>query len=208
MPMLRGDMRAPIRVLVVDDAPALAGWLEGLLPEATGVLVRGPVTDARAAREVRAGRVDLVVVGLTKDGSRTRTVVSKLCQDHDARVLVVPSSSADDVPAALAAGALGVLPDGDAQIVLDAVRRAISGELVLPVEDLSTLVRGIQPPAQTGLERLTEREGEVLALFAEGLGRGRDSARDQHRDRPEPREERAGEARRAFQGGGCAPGPA
>jgi DNA-binding NarL/FixJ family response regulator len=171
-------MRAPIQILVVDDHPAFAQRLQYLLPEAAGVLVRGPVPDAaRAAAEVGAGRADLVLVGLTGDPSRTRTVVAPLCKDHDAKVLVVPSSSVDDVPAALVAGACGVLPDGEAQVVLDAARRAVSGELVLPVDDLSTLVRGIRHPAPPGLDRLTDREREVLHLLAEGLGTGEVASR-------------------------------
>jgi DNA-binding NarL/FixJ family response regulator len=159
-------MRAPIDVLVVDDDDHLARRLDRLLPSA-GVRIRGAVPGPdEALGELRNDRADVVVVGLSDDRARSRTI--SLCREHEAPVLVA-SSATEELPAAIALGACGVLPDGDAASLLDALRRATAGELVLPVDRLSFLVDGIRPSA-VGLGRLTHRERQVVSLFAEGLG--------------------------------------
>ena len=91
------------------------------------------------------------------------------------RVLASTMEGGRDIAAgALAAGACGVLPpERDASSLIDAFRRALAGELVLPAADLPTLVdrlrdagpgpRGRRPSSLTG------RENEILRLLAEGV---------------------------------------
>ena len=75
---------------------------------------------------------------------------------------------------ALVAGACGVLPTdlGPASLA-DAFRRALAGELVLPVDELPTLVDRLRETRlrrlqDAGLATLTERERQVLAALSAG----------------------------------------
>jgi DNA-binding NarL/FixJ family response regulator len=75
---------------------------------------------------------------------------------------------------ALAAGACGVVPtQRDATSLIDALRRACAGELVLPADELPNLVERMHA-ARAGagggrlLATLTARERQVLTALAEG----------------------------------------
>lgn len=155
--------------MVVEDSSALTRRLSDALGASAGVRVRGPVADLREAERQLDEPADVVVVGLGRDDGRDRTIVAGLCERWDVPVLVAPSSPVDDVTAALAAGACGVLSGTDGSTIADAFRRAVSGELVLPVAELSSIVDAIRPPASKALARLTEREREILRSFADGL---------------------------------------
>jgi len=164
--------------MVVDDSSALTRRLSGTLGADSGVRLQGPMADlSQAVRQLGADAdVDVVVVGLGRSDGDGRAIVSGLCERYDTPVLVAPSSPVDDITTALAAGACGVLAGTDRSALIDALRRAISGELVLPVEELSSLVDTIRPSATGALARLTEREREILHLFADGLATGEVSA--------------------------------
>ena len=163
-------MGTAIRVAVVDESSVLTRRLADTLGTGVGVRVRGPIADlAQAERALDTdGVVDVLVVGLGRDDGADRSIVSGLCERYDTPVLVVPSSPEDDITAALAAGACGVLAGTDRLEIVDSLRRAISGELVLPAEELSSLVATIRPSVADSLARLTDREREILHLFADG----------------------------------------
>ena len=79
------------------------------------------------------------------------------------------------VELALAAGACGVLPSElGASSLLDAFRRAIAGELVLPPDGVPVLMDRVRN-GRTGMVKiallatLTGREREVLACLAQGV---------------------------------------
>jgi DNA-binding NarL/FixJ family response regulator len=54
----------------------------------------------------------------------------------------------------------------DVAVVVDSLRRVVDGECVVDPTIVSTLLRRPRDPGP--LDRLTSREGEVLALMAEG----------------------------------------
>jgi two-component system nitrate/nitrite response regulator NarL len=74
---------------------------------------------------------------------------------------------------ALAAGACGYVPKTRAvDELMDVVRRAAAGELVMPERDLAAVVdqlRGSRPSSgELALRRLTPREAEILRSLASG----------------------------------------
>ena len=88
--------------------------------------------------------------------------------------------SADDSDAALfgavEAGASGYLHKGsNPELVVEAVRRVASGEMLIPAADLSRLISAKRSAARSAAERaraaaqFTERERELLLLMRDGL---------------------------------------
>ena len=165
-----------IRVLVVDDGPALAHGLMRALPPRGPVRVIGPVAEAaNALAIVREGRVHLVLVDLDRSDGRGAEFVGLFRDaDHHVRVMAATSHAGADIATlALAAGACGVLPPERDRSLVSVFQRAIAGELVLPAEDLPRLVDRLRT-ARTDrsgpqlLLTLTLREREILRALSEG----------------------------------------
>jgi DNA-binding NarL/FixJ family response regulator len=166
-----------IRVLVVDESPGLTQGLLLALPRRGPVRVLGPVVDATEAIEVLDKELaDIVVVDIDRDDGRGLEVLTAIRDGGNRRVLASTEAEGCDVAAgALAAGACGVLPSGrDAPSLIDAFRRALAGELVLPAADLPILIDRMRDPVELTdasgvLASLTAREAEILRLLAEGV---------------------------------------
>ena len=167
-------MRERIRVLVVAADPGLARVLVGAVPARGAVTVLGPVADAtEAVAALTDGHVDLVVVDLDRaDGSGIEAVSAVAAAGG--RVLAASERGGPEVAAnALSAGACGLLPAVRDRSLLDVFRRALAGELVLPDDDLSSLVdritaAGAGAAGADGLRSLTPREREILQTLAAG----------------------------------------
>jgi DNA-binding NarL/FixJ family response regulator len=137
----RGDARAVIRVMVVDDHPM---WREGVardlaergdLGERGFEVVATAVDGAAALRIVAAARPDVVLMDLhfgAKGPSGAETTRCLIESDPDLRVLVLSASGADaDVLAAIQAGASGYLmKSASLDELVDAVRRTAEGDAV------------------------------------------------------------------------------
>jgi NarL family two-component system response regulator YdfI len=69
----------------------------------------------------------------------------------------------------LRAGARGyLLKDTSRQVLFEAIRAASRGESLLPPVVLEKVVAHLAEPKPVKAEKLSEREGEVLVLLAEG----------------------------------------
>ena len=167
-----------IRVLVVDESPGLTQGLLLALPRSGPVCVLGPVQDdGEAVVALEQATADVVVVDIDRDDGRGLEVLAAVSDRDGARVLASTERDGTDVAAqALAAGACGLLPaERGAAVLIDAFRRAVAGELVLPAADLPSLVERLrelnpdQPPGSSALSTLTGREREILRLLADGI---------------------------------------
>ena len=175
MPMHVGTVQ-DIRVLVVDESPGLTQGLLLALPRSGPVCVLGPVQDdGEAVVALDLAAADLIVVDIDRDDGRGLEVLAAVSDREGARVLASTQRDGSEVAAeALAAGACGLLPtDRGAAVLIDAFRRALAGELVLPAADLPSLVKRLRElnPDQPGgaLSVLTVREREILRLLADGI---------------------------------------
>jgi DNA-binding NarL/FixJ family response regulator len=165
-----------IRVLVVDDRPGLTQDLLLALRRRPAVQIMGPVRDeSEALAAIEDDPFDLVLVALDRADERGVAIVAAVRAAADVRVMATTAHVASPlVELALAAGACGVLPlEREPAHVLAAFRRALAGELVLPVAELPTLVDRLwqaraRRTEHAMLSTLTGREREILCALADG----------------------------------------
>jgi len=154
----------PIRVLIVDDHPAVRRGLRNFLELSDDIDVVGEAVDGtEVAALVAATEPDVVLLDLMLPGLDGLGVLAALRDlGAAARVLVITSSTdrRSALPA-VRAGARGYLSkDVEPEALAAAVRSVHAGHLLLEPEVTGALLA--EPP------QLTAREGEVLALVADG----------------------------------------
>ncbi|WP_433378321.1 response regulator [Actinoplanes sp. CA-142083] len=155
----------PIRVLIVDDHPAVRRGLRTFLELADGLEVTGEAADGPTALEMIAETgPDVVLLDMMLPGLDGVEVLHELRRRELACRVLVVSSFADRMPAAIRAGARGYLSkDVDPGALVAAVRSVAAGHLLLDPSAADALLA----PTATG-ETLTARERDVLTLLAEG----------------------------------------
>ena len=169
-------MSAKIRILLADDHPVLRSGLEALLGLEDDVQVVGHAsTGEEAVDKARLLRPDVVVMDLAMpvmDGlEATRQIIA---QDLGTKVLVLTSQTEEEyLLQVLEAGGSGFVrkTSADADLV-NAIRTVARDEVFLYPSATRLLLRTYkearEPHAESPLEKLSEREREVLTLTAEG----------------------------------------
>ncbi|MFG1610838.1 response regulator [Actinoplanes sp. NPDC049265] len=170
-------------VLIVDDDALIRAGLRAILDASDGIDVVGEAGDgAEVVPAVVELRPDVVLMDVRMprlDGIQaTRLLHERL--DRPPRVLVVTTFENDEyVYEALRAGAGGfLLKRSRPEHIVEAVRVVARGESLLfpaAVRRLAAAYGSSQDPLP-GV-RLTDREGEVLRLMAEGLSNAEIAAR-------------------------------
>jgi len=160
-----GRGEAPIRVLIVDDHPAVRRGLRTFLELADGLEVVGEAADGPSALDlIAATGPDVVLLDMALPGMDGVEVLHELRhRSPECRVLVV-TSFPDRMPAAIRAGARGYLSkDVDPGALVAAVRSVAAGHLLLEPAAAAVLMA-----APSEGSTLTARERDVLLLLAEG----------------------------------------
>jgi len=166
-----------IRVLVVDDQAVVREGLARILDGEQDLDVVGQASDGAAAvRQAGALTPDVVLMDIRMpvlDGlAATRQVIGVR---PETRVVILTTFDLDEyVYEALRSGATGfVVKDAPAEDIVRAVRAAAAGDaLVSPgvtrrlIEQFSR-IRPLQ--RRQGIDRLTDRERDVLVAMARGL---------------------------------------
>lgn len=168
-----------ITVLLVDDHVLVAEGLAALLNSSQDLRVIGTAASgAEAIRLVPERRPDVIVMDAHLGNESGADIAIRLreYQPQVPIVFVSADESETAMIAAVRAGACAYLPKSRAAAdVADAVRRAHDGEMMIPASQLARLLARSHEMARDEAERrrllesLTVREGEVLALMAEGL---------------------------------------
>ena len=171
-----------IRVALVDDQPIVRAGLARILSPADGFDVVAECADGReAVDELPALHPDVVLMDIRMPVLDGIAATARLRDSEDPlAVLVLTTFGEDEVLwGAMEAGAAGfVLKDTSAEGLIAAVRAVAGGaawfDPVVAPRILADYRRRVAPAAREAarLERLTERELDVLRLIARGTTNG------------------------------------
>lgn len=169
-----------IRVVLVDDDELVRSGLAMIIDSADDIEVCAQASSGRDGIEaVRRHRPDVVLMDLRMPGMDGVEATTQLMAmpDIDARVVVVTTFDDDrHVLDALRAGASGyLLKRSRPTELLDGIRLVADGDGLLSPSVTRQLIERIadhhvpDPDDARSLDRLTEREREVLVRVAQGL---------------------------------------
>jgi DNA-binding NarL/FixJ family response regulator len=170
-----------IRVALVDDQAMVRQGLRMILESEPGITVVGEAADGRDALEmVPRARPAVVLMDVRMprlDGIEACRLLRDAADGELPYVLMLTTFDLEDyVYAALRAGASGfLLKDAPAEQLVAAVEVVARGDALLAPQITRLLIeevarrRAPDPTAVPGLDRLTEREVEVLRLMARGM---------------------------------------
>ncbi|MHB8573344.1 MAG: response regulator transcription factor [Candidatus Dormibacteria bacterium] len=168
-----------LRVLIVDDHPAMLEGLSRILQSEPDIQVAGTANNLRSATEAaRALSPNLVLMDLhLPDGSGADAAREIRELAPAPRVLMLTATATEDaLVQAVYAGCDGFVSKSETPgELLDAVRRVARGERVIPAELLlhalltSTRREREEVDRRRIADALTSREVEVLRLAAEGF---------------------------------------
>ncbi|HEY3078738.1 MAG TPA: response regulator transcription factor [Chloroflexota bacterium] len=168
-----------MRVLLVDDHRLVVEMLADALAQAEDVEVVGTAANgAEGVQIARREKPDVVLMDVEMDGMGGIEATKQIAQSlPDTRVVMLTAN--DDqatVLEAIESGAVGYLTKDRALVddVVETVRRAHQGEIMLPPALIGRLVASLAARRREQIERralaeaLTPREREILLLIAEG----------------------------------------
>jgi len=162
----------PIRILIADDHSVVRQGLRmflGLDPE---LEIIGEASDgAEAVKMAHALNPDVVLMDMlmpVMGGIEATQTIRRQLPDTE---VIALTSVLDDgsVVGAVKAGAIGyLLKDTQADELCRAIKAAAAGQVQLSPQAAARLMREVRTPDAPSLSELTEREGDVLRLIAQG----------------------------------------
>jgi DNA-binding NarL/FixJ family response regulator len=175
-PTIPADQASKKRILLVDDHPIFRHGLTAILDRQPELIVCGHADSAPAALEqMRRLNPDLVVIDIALRGTNGIELLKWMKAERPHLAVVMLSMHEETLYAlrSLKAGALAYVMKADGpKPVVDAINRALEGKLSVSsqLEEMLIFkaVHGSEAESATPVDRLSDRELEVLAM----LGRG------------------------------------
>lgn len=163
-------------VMLVDDHPLLRKGLRQLMVYEDDLEVVAEASSGADAL-VLASELDpdLIILDLNMQGMDGHETLRRLRDDGVTSriVMLTVSDSNDDVIKAISLGADGyLLKDSDPDELLEQIKRAVHGKMVLSDAVNAALADAIRRPVEkpaSDISTLTNRELEILELIAKGL---------------------------------------
>jgi two-component system response regulator NreC len=170
-------MAKQIRILLVDDHAVLRAGLRALLEAEPGFLVVGEAsTGEEGVMKARQLLPDVVLMDLSMPGAGGLAAVKEISGlGREIRTLVLTMHGEEEhLLPVLEAGGSGYVNKRSAdEELIEAIKTVASGDVFLYPSGAKLLLRGLKQKAEPGqedpLEKLTEREREVLGYTVEGF---------------------------------------
>jgi DNA-binding NarL/FixJ family response regulator len=164
------------RIVLIDDHPIMRHGLAQLIRAEDGLDVIGEAGSAREGLEL-VGRLkpDLVVIDLTLPDKNGLELVKDIRAAHPATLCLVLSMHEETLygERALRAGARGyVMKEAAADHLITAIHKIIGGGLYVSESLNARMLEQVTGSARskaTGMDALTDRELEILALIGKGV---------------------------------------
>ena len=165
------------RIYIVDDHPLVRQGLTQIVANETDMEICGEAEDSPAAiRGVGEANPDAIIVDISLKGTNGLELIKNLKAIHEDIPILVFSMHDETIYAqrALRAGAKAyVMKKESPSKVVDAIRKIIQGEIYVSpsVADqvLHQIVNGPGNVSTSPVDRLTDRELEVVQLIGRGL---------------------------------------
>ncbi len=163
-------------ILLVEDHPIFAAGLRELINQEHDLTVCGEASDITEAwRQILALKPDMVIVDITLKGRNGIELIRDINKENPGLPVLVLSMHEESLygERALAAGARGyIMKQETSSSIVQAIRCILGGEIYAS-EKLMRIILGRianQPnPNISPLDRLTDREMEVLEAIGRGL---------------------------------------
>lgn len=163
----------PIRLLVVDDDPAVRAAYRAMFEQQPELTLVGELTDGQdAVAGYERLRPDVVLMDLQMPRTSGVEATRALCSRWPDAVVVVMTtfSGREHVVAALRAGASGYLVKGVAPAgLVVALRQALAGDMPLSAAVRRELVASLVTEQPEPSHSLTPREVELVGWLAQGF---------------------------------------
>ena len=161
----------PINILIADDHAIVRIGLRNILEAQRDIIVTGEAADGREAIAM-SGELpcDVIIMDIAMPGINGIDATRTICRDLPEVKVVILSmyDTSEHIFRAFQAGARGYLLKGVAgDEIINAIRAVVQGDIYYGM--------GVEPPpipdqfqAKSPLDRLSQREREVLQLVVEG----------------------------------------
>jgi len=171
---------APVRVVLADDQALVRAGFRSLLDAEDDIDVVGEAGDGDEALGLASElRPDVVLMDIRMPGLDGLEATRRIFEDdrlENVKVVILTTFGLDEyVFEAIRSGASGFLvKDTEPDELIHAVRVVAAGDALLSPRVTKRLIgefatRAKEPQPSRGLDELTDREREVVALAAEGL---------------------------------------